>query len=135
MKKKKYISAFYYSAFIIINYCTTMPFEFQNGYEQLIGLIISTGFLYVLNQIIFIIAFKITGILSDNDLSEDNSTTHWVIRCILALFLFGLCSTPLFSFIITPLIPLCYNLINSIIDRISNSISESFTNTISPPTV
>lgn len=123
----------YYGLFWLININTDIAFEFNNSFEQFVGMLLSTLILTLLDGLVFFISYRLTGCLKDGNFifSCQMQEYHWLIRMILALIVFVICSTPLFSKLISPLIPLIIEKYNEWLQQICKSITESITSSIS----
>lgn len=117
-----------------LGYKINLEYNYNNDLEFLIGIIVTTILMNILDWLIFEIAYKVTGFFSSScgyD-SSDRRVIHWVIRVILSTVIYVISITPLCSFILTPVVQYFtkefINWSNKIITDFSNALLDSVTN-------
>lgn len=123
----------YFLLYSIINYYTDLCFEYSDGFELLWGSIVAAFITWVIDIIIFRIAYDWTGVLSklcDYGVDE-RKTTHWKCRVFFSILILIFSLTPLCSMIMTPIVHSSFIWVseycNDVMKQISDAMVESFT--------
>lgn len=119
----------YFILFGIISYKTNLGFEYTNGFELLWGSFVVVAVTWIIDTIIFKLAYDWTGFLSEllEYNVDDRKTTHWKFRALFSIPVLIFSLTPLCSVVMTPLVHStyiwisgqCNNLLTQITDILS----------------
>lgn len=121
-------------AYAYLGYKINLEYMYNDGMEFLIGILVTTILMNILDWVFFVIAYNLTGYFSRScgyDAS-DRKMVHWLIRVILYIAVYIISVTPLCSILLTPVVQYftkelveCFNknttdfsnaLLNSLID-------------------
>lgn len=93
-------------AYVRLGYKINLKYEYNDGLEFLIGILVTTILMNILDWFFYAIAYKLTGFFSRScgyD-SSDRKVVHWFIRVILYIAIYVVSITPLCSIILTPVV-------------------------------
>lgn len=96
--------------FTVLSGIMNWKFDYENGYELLVGTIVVALISNIINYIVFRRAWKLTGDLKRYGMidSSEMSSTHWKLRSMFILFFVILSISPLGKIIVSPLTHQCY---------------------------
>lgn len=122
----------YFFLYSIINYYTDFGFEYSDGFELLWGSVVVAFIIWVIDIIIFRIAYDWTGVLSKlcDYGTDERKTTHWKFRVVFSIPILIFSLTPFCSMIMTPIVHSSFILVseyyNNIMKQIEDVIPSSF---------
>ena len=93
-------------AYAYLGYKINLEYKYNDGLEFLIGILVTTILMNILDNIFCEIAYRTTGFLSRSCgyNSSDRKMVHWFIRVILYIVVYVISITPLYSIILTPVV-------------------------------
>lgn len=116
--------------YLYLGYKITLTYEYEDGFELFVGMIVTDILMNVLGWSFYLIAYKITGaisVIADYDGSK-RKVMHWTIRIVLYVIIYLLSMTPLCSMILTPIVHDCTQMILEWINGKSTEVSERILN-------
>ena len=93
-------------AYAYLGYKINLKYKYDDVIEFIVGIIVTTILMNILDWLFYVIAYKLTGFFSRSyayDWSE-RKVVHWLIRCILFFVVYIISITPLCSIILTPVV-------------------------------
>lgn len=117
----------FYSLYTLLSFYINFNFEYSNGFELLVGTLITAIVLCVIDALIYRCAFNLTGTIRaiiDSDKNEMR-LIHWFIRSLLFLIVFMISLTPLPSYFLSPIIHSAYNYLTNWFTLKIQSISDA----------
>ena len=93
-------------AYAYLGYKINLEYKYNDRLEFLIGILVTTILMNILDNIFCEIAYRTTGFLSRSCgyNSSDRKMVHWFIRVILYIVVYVISITPLCSIILTPVV-------------------------------
>lgn len=119
--------------YLVINQITDFSYNYNNGFEYLIGASIVALVMCLIEKLIYKVAYDYTGVLykiSIIDGSYEGKNAHWFIRAILMSIVFLISLTPIPSMLITPISHDIYLFLQEQLTTTSNELTEIFTSNI-----
>lgn len=122
----------YFLLYSIINYYTDLCFEYSDGFELLWGSIVAAFITWVIDIIIFRIAYDWTGVLSRlcDYGADERKSTHWKFRVVFSIPILIFSLSPFCSIIMTPIVHSSFIWVseycNDVMKQINDAIIESF---------
>ena len=119
--------------YLVINQITDFSYNYNNGFEYLIGAFVVALVMYLIEKLIYKVAYDYTGVLykiSIIDGSYEGKNVHWFIRAILMAIVFLISLTPIPSMLITPISHDIYLYLQEQLTITSNELTEIFTSNI-----
>lgn len=119
----------YFLLYSIINYYTDLCFEYSDGFEFLWGSIVAASIVWILDIIIFRIAYDWTGVLSKlcDYGADERKTTHWKFRVVFSIPILIFSLTPFCSMIMTPIIHSSFILVSGYYNDVMKQIEDAIT--------
>lgn len=108
---KKYMGILLECIYLVLSYKLNLSFEYCNGFELLLGTIVTDIIINMIEWFIYLTAFSCTKIfipLIGHD-SSIMKIIHWSIRIMLCFLVFVITLTPLSNLAITSLIQILTN--------------------------
>lgn len=119
--------------YLVINQITDFSYNYNNGFEYLIGASIVALVMCLIEKLIYKVAYDYTGVLykiSIIDGSYEGKNAHRFIRAILMAIVFLISLTPIPSMLITPISHDIYLFLQEQLTTTSNELTEIFTSNI-----
>lgn len=93
----------FFIIYTLMGYYFSITLKFDNPIENILGIFVCIAFSNFINEILYIIAFEITGCFTSRlDGYSYRSSVHWGIRIVLMAAVMIVAKTGLYESILTP---------------------------------
>ena len=95
-----------------LGYKINLTYEYRDGFEFLIGIVVVAVIMNILDQLFVIIAYDLTGrVLHGGCPSSERKIFHWFIRVILCIIVYLISISPMCNILITPIVQDCTQMV------------------------